>query len=51
MAIVVTEDQIDDQISRALDAMEGSPNDEYARGVREALGWVIGEEDHPPMDD
>lgn len=48
-----SEQQIEKKIEKALHSMEQQPRDyEYIRGVREALGWVLEEDDSiPGLDD
>lgn len=50
---MVSEEVIEEQIDKALEAKEKAEGmgAAYARGVREALGWVIEEVDDPPFDD
>lgn len=50
-----SESQIEEKIDKALDAKEQpstGDSDAYVRGVREALGWVIEEDELiPGLDD
>lgn len=49
-----TEQEVEDQIDLALLAAEAETTEGYQlgflRGVRVALGWVIEEDDEPPIE-
>lgn len=46
-----TEEQMEEQLGRAIDEDGKWPGMNYTDGVRNALSWVLGESDTGPMDD
>ena len=55
MSIERTEKQIEEQIVKAINSIQENgtkwPGMTYEQGVRNALDWVMGDEDTPPMED
>lgn len=55
MKLARTDSQINEQLNRAIEVVDGGstnwPGMSYEQGVDNALRWITGQTDDPPMED